>query len=69
MMQSWGSEKVGPSWTSSILSPEMSMSCSHSGLSGPTLMNRSFENLLSETSHLPSASLVSPMEVWLCPGW
>ena len=39
------------------------------GLERATLMNRSLENLFSETSHLPSASLVSPMEVWLCPGW
>ena len=52
-----------------ILSPEMSISCSFSGFSGPTLMKRSLENLLSEISHLPSALLVSPMDVWLWPGW
>ena len=38
MMQSCGSPKVGPSCTTFILSPEMSMSCSFSGFSGPTLI-------------------------------
>ena len=47
----------------------MSISWSFSGFSGPTLRNRSFENLLSDMSHLPSASLLSPIEVWLWPGW
>jgi len=69
MMLSWGSAKVGPSWTTFISSDEMSMSCSFSGFSGPTLRNRSLENLFIETSHLPSASAVSPIEVELWPGW
>ena len=47
----------------------MSMSWSFSGWSGPTGRKRSFENLFSDMSHLPSASLVSPIELWLWPGW
>ncbi|CUK02966.1 Uncharacterised protein [Achromobacter xylosoxidans] len=66
---SCGSAKLGPSCTSFIVSPEMSMSWSFSGLSGPTFRKRSFENLFSDTSHLPSASRVSPMVEWLWPGW
>ena len=68
MVASCGSAKLGPSCTSTISSPEMSMSWSFSGFSGPTLRKRSFENLFSEISHLPSASLVWPMEEWLWPG-
>ena len=60
-----GSAKLGPSWTSRIWWPEMSMSWSFSGFSGPTLRKRSLENLLSDTSQRPSASFVSPMVVWL----
>ena len=69
MQMSCGSAKLGPSCTSFISSPEMSISWSFSGFSGPTLRNRSLENLFSDISHLPSASLVSPIEVWLWPGW
>lgn len=68
-MQSCGSAKVGPSWTSFISSPEMSINWSFSGCSGPVGRKRSLENLLSTTIHLPSASLVSHRVAWLCPGW
>ncbi|MNN51810.1 hypothetical protein D3C81_1664710 [compost metagenome] len=68
-MQSWGSAKVGPSWSSFISSPEMSISWSFSGCSGPVGRKRSLENLLSTMIHLPSASLVSVSEAWLWPGW
>ena len=68
MVASCGSAKLGPSWTSFILSPEMSINWSFSGFSGPTLRKRSLENLLSEISHFPSASLVCPIEEWLWPG-
>ena len=69
MVASCGSAKLGESCTSIILSPEMSISWSHSGFSGPTLRKRSLENLFSDSSHLPSASLVCPIDVWLWPGW
>ena len=69
MVASCGSAKLGPSWTSFISSPEMSINWSFSGLSGPTFKKRSLENLFSEISHLPSASLVWPIELWLWPGW
>ena len=47
----------------------MSINCSHSAFNGPTLRKRSFENLFIDTSHFPSASAVSPIEVELWPGW
>ncbi|MNV78006.1 hypothetical protein D3C71_1714740 [compost metagenome] len=69
MMESCGSEYTAWSATSFILSPLISMSCAVSGCSGPTGRKRSFENLLSDRKYLPSASLVSPIEVKPCPGW
>ncbi|MNJ69549.1 hypothetical protein D3C77_659110 [compost metagenome] len=69
MMQSCGSAKVGPSCTSFITSPEMSINWSFSGCSGPTGRKRSLENLDSTMIHLPSASLDSVNEAWLWPGW
>ncbi len=62
MMKSCGSPRTGWSASSTIFSPEMSMSCSFSGCSGPAGRKRSLENLQPTASHLPSAALVSDCE-------
>ncbi|MNN23560.1 hypothetical protein D3C81_1369640 [compost metagenome] len=68
-MKSCGSLCTGWSASSTILSPEISISCSFSACSGPTGRKRSLENLQPTARNLPSAAIVSDCDAFRWPGW
>src|SRR5699024_11284190 len=63
MVASWGSAKVEEALTRRMVSPDISMSWSHSGLSGPTFKKRPLENLFSEINNCTRNSWFSLYQV------